>query len=87
MLGRPRNWDGVPRMDLPPELIRSRRQRRTNVLWKEFTNIKKMKLISTTSYAISKEEDIALLPGYFLGRILETCAGTAHDFAFVVVVS
>lgn len=46
-----------------------------------------MKLISTTSYAISKEEDIALLPGYFLGRILETCAGTAHDFAFVVVVS
>ena len=48
--------------------------------YKELTNIKEVKLIRRASYTVGEKKDIPLLPGHFLGRILETCTWSAHGW-------
>jgi hypothetical protein len=42
------------------------------------TNIEEVKLVSSASNAIGKEQDISLQPGHIPRRILETCTWAAH---------
>jgi len=42
-----------------------------------------VQLVNCAANAVSKEENISLQPGDFLGRILETSSWTAH-FEFMI---